>query len=58
MAVTQKERAEQDGELEALLVRVPKTMRDDVRRRANEEERTMAQVVRRALRMYLETSPV
>jgi len=36
-----------------LVVRLPKDMHEQVKRQADEEERTMAQVVRRALRDYL-----
>lgn len=37
-----------------MLVRVPHQLHEDVLARAKAEDRTMAQVVRRALRLYLE----
>lgn len=38
---------------QALVVRLPHEMHEQVKRQAEEEERTMAQIVRRALRDYL-----
>lgn len=38
---------------QALVVRLPLEMHEQVKRQADEEERTMAQIVRRALRDYL-----
>jgi predicted transcriptional regulator len=43
--------------LEAMLVRLPSDLREQVRERATAEERTQAQVVRRALRYYLTQVP-
>lgn len=40
--------------LETFLVRLPKEMREEVRNRAAIEDRTQAQIVRRALRLYLQ----
>ena len=36
-----------------LVVRLPRDMHEDVKRQADAEERSMAQVVRRAIRDYL-----
>ena len=38
-----------------LLVRIPEAMKDALERRAKAEERTLAAVVRRIIRQYLET---
>jgi len=35
-------------------VRIPAEMHEEVRRRAEDEDRTLSQVVRRALRLYLQ----
>jgi predicted transcriptional regulator len=43
--------------LETLLVRLPSDLREQVRERAQAEERTQAQVVRRALRYYMDAVP-
>jgi len=40
-------------ELFPMLVRVPRHLHMEVKERAQEEDRTLAQVVRRALRLYL-----
>jgi predicted DNA-binding protein len=50
-AQPQEEQVEQT--LETLLVRLPSDLKEQVRQRASKEERTQAQVVRRALRHYL-----
>jgi hypothetical protein len=39
---------------EEVMVRMTATMKDDLGQAAKDEERTMAQVVRRALRIYLD----
>ena len=44
--------------LETMLVRLPSNLKEQVRQRATEEERTQAQVIRRALRHYLTEVPV
>ena len=36
-----------------MLVRVPRQLHTEVKQRAQDEDRTLAQVVRRALRLYL-----
>lgn len=52
MTTTTKGRASQP-----LVVRLPIDMHEQVKRQADQEERTMAQVVRRALRAYLTGGP-
>ena len=50
-----KRRTAREDELyQQVIVRVPAQMHDAIKRCAETEERTMSQVVRRALRRYLE----
>jgi len=48
---------EQQESVETMLVRLPSNLKEQVKKRANEEERTQAQVIRRALRHYLAEVP-
>ena len=43
--------------LESMLLRLPADLKEQVRQRATAEERTQAQVIRRALRYYLTQVP-
>jgi len=44
-------------ELQPVVIRLPVEMHQQLKDRAAEEERTMAQTVRRALKRYLEQTP-
>jgi predicted DNA-binding protein len=54
---TLPQRLEEQESLETLLVRLPSNLKEQIRQRASVEERTQAQVVRRALRHYLAEVP-
>lgn len=44
---------QREESLYPMLVRVPRELHEEVKRRASEEDRTLAMVVRRALKEYL-----
>jgi len=46
-------REQQEETLFPMLVRVPRELHEEAKRRASEEDRTLAMVVRRALKEYL-----
>jgi hypothetical protein len=45
--------SQREDTLFPMLVRVPRGMHEEIKRRASEEDRTLAMVVRRALKQYL-----
>ncbi len=57
MAAVYDTSGEKATELKALLVRVPADLDDALRQRAADEDRGLAQVVRQALRAYLQEAP-
>jgi predicted DNA-binding protein len=58
MAITTEPRSQDRHTQSPLVVRLPEDMREQVRRRAEDEERTMTQVVRRALKHYFDAVPL
>ncbi len=48
---------EDEDSIKHLLVRLPADLHEAVKRRAEDEERSMAQTIRHALRRYLEERP-